>query len=588
MGVVGTGRKRRWGPPVPPRRCAVGSVCDVRRVAADEPPLTMSRGGGEDDAVRTTTVSLSCAVLGLLAACGSGEPLETGGFTSLTSPVTTPMTSVSEGVGSTTTSPTSGPTSGGGSTDATDASDTRSSTGHVGGTETAGTTEGPPPPPEPSCDDGLLNQDESDVDCGGTICGGCSLGGTCKASDDCASDSCIAGVCTDPNCMDGAKNADESDVDCGGGCGPCADNLGCAAPADCSSGVCTNMVCTPPACGDGVKNGAETETDCGGGTCMGCGEGQVCAADPDCLSGFCSGGKCAPKECDSDANCGQFNSACTKGVCNALKKCEAQNSNEGGACDDGNKCSTGEKCSAGTCGGAAPVDCSAMSNQCALGVCDANSGSCVAQAANEGNPCNDGNGCTVAEVCSAATCKDPNNPNGYVFYEPFANNNAGWQLGTEWGIGSAQASIPGSGNPDPSVDHTATADNGIAGVVIGGNATTVLHDYYYLTSPVINTAAIPGTAWLSLWRWLNSDYNNYMDNRIEVFNGNTWTAVFSGPACCSPIYDNQWSQQSFDVTAYKNANFRFRIGHKIGAGGAFTVGSWNVDDVVVGPAVCSP
>jgi hypothetical protein len=308
----------------------------------------------------------------------------------------------------------------------------------------------------------------------------------------------------------------------------------------------------------------------------------------DCLSGFCNAGTCAPKECDSDANCAQFNSACTKGVCNGLKKCEAQNANEGAACDDGNKCATGEKCSAGTCGGAVPVDCSAMSNQCALGVCDPNSGACTAQAANEGNPCNDGKSCTVAEVCGAGTCKDPVNPNGYVFYEPFANNGAGWQLGTEWGIASAKASAGGSGNPDPSVDHTPTGDNGVAGVVIGGNATTAVHDFYYITSPAMNTTAIQGTAWLSLWRWLNTDYNNYMDNRIEVFNGNTWVVVFAGPACCTPIYDNQWTQVSYDVTAHKNANFRVRVGHKVGQGGAFTVGSWNIDDVVVGPAVCTP
>ena len=33
-----------------------------------------------------------------------------------------------------------------------------------------------------------------------------------------------------------------------------------------------------------------------------------------------------------------------------------------------------------------------------------------------------------------------------------------------------------------------TADNGVAGVVIGGCAPTNLHPYYYLESPTINTA----------------------------------------------------------------------------------------------------
>jgi hypothetical protein len=213
----------------------------------------------------------------------------------------------------------------------------------------------------------------------------------------------------------------------------------------------------------------------------------------------------------------------------------------------------------------------------------------VAEVANEGNPCNDNNACTAGEVCTAGTCADPNNPDGYVFYEPFADNDAGWMLGTEWQIGSATASAGhNSGNPDPAMDHTSTNDNGVAGVVIGGNATTALHDYYYITSPVMNTSTLPGTAWLSFWRFLNTDYNNYMDNHVDVWNGNAWVTLFAGPACCSTISDNAWKQISYDVTAYKNANFQVRIGHKVGAGGAFTVSSWNVDDVVVGPAVCTP
>ncbi|WP_196811806.1 S8 family peptidase, partial [Dolichospermum circinale] len=76
------------------------------------------------------------------------------------------------------------------------------------------------------------------------------------------------------------------------------------------------------------------------------------------------------------------------------------------------------------------------------------------------------------------------------FSDDFANNSKGWTLGTEWQIGAATASTGHVyGNPDPGTDNTPTADNGVAGVVIGGNASTAaLHDFYYLTSPVINTS----------------------------------------------------------------------------------------------------
>lgn len=549
----------------------------------------------------TWALSSAALTLTLTAACSTGEDASAGGFTSATPTVPVPTNPTTVGTtsdagatdGATAGEPTGGET--GGPTDTGGDPTGHGEEGHAeaeaGLTEQGETgdtaTTGPVIPMDPSCDDGTLNQDETDVDCGGAVCAACGLGEVCKTPMDCETESCIMGLCTDPSCSDGAKNGDETDVDCGGGCGPCDDNEGCIGDADCVSQVCTNEVCTPPSCGDGEKNGAETDVDCGGG-CMGCGEGLPCGGDTDCLSGFCSDGKCAPKECDADSGCAQFNSACTKGVCNASKKCEAQNSNEGGACDDGNKCMTGEKCAGGVCGGAVAKDCSAMSSVCALGVCDTNSGNCTAQPANEGNPCDDGKPCTVAETCSAGACKDAANPNGYLLYEPFANNSAGWQLGTEWGITGAKASAGHeSGYADPSTDHTPTGDNGVAGVSIGGNATTSLHDYYFLTSPAVDTTKIPGAVFVTYWRWLNSDFNPYMDNHIDVFDGNTWVNLFFGPTS-GPIEDNAWSQQSFEVTAYKNPSFRFRIGHKVGNSLVFIYSGWNLDDVVIGPAVCMP
>jgi hypothetical protein len=46
-----------------------------------------------------------------------------------------------------------------------------------------------------ACDDGILNGDETDIDCGGS-CGGCALGQTCSVLADCAAGVCQAAVCT--------------------------------------------------------------------------------------------------------------------------------------------------------------------------------------------------------------------------------------------------------------------------------------------------------------------------------------------------------------------------------------------------------
>jgi Ca2+-binding RTX toxin-like protein len=175
-----------------------------------------------------------------------------------------------------------------------------------------------------------------------------------------------------------------------------------------------------------------------------------------------------------------------------------------------------------------------------------------------------------------------------IFVDSFANNSQGWTLGPEWQIGSATSSSGHSqGNPDPSFDNTITSDNGIAGVVIGGNASTAsLHGYYYLTSPVINTN-VSGNVFFEYSRWLNSDYTPFMANTIEIFNGSSWTPLWTTGG--SPhIQDGAWTPQSFDISASKSANTQIRFGFNIGSTGVWTVSSWNIDDVRIYSANVAP
>ena len=46
-----------------------------------------------------------------------------------------------------------------------------------------------------TCTDTFQNQDETDVDCGGTICSPCDLGQSCSINNDCVSNNCDAGTC---------------------------------------------------------------------------------------------------------------------------------------------------------------------------------------------------------------------------------------------------------------------------------------------------------------------------------------------------------------------------------------------------------
>jgi len=102
--------------------------------------------------------------------------------------------------------------------------------------------------PVPTCNDGVKNQTETDVDCGGTSgCLACQTGKNCLGNFDCQSLNCMAGICQPaaPSCTDGMQNQGETDIDCGGpncsfACGPgqmCNQNNGCHS-VNCMSGQC--------------------------------------------------------------------------------------------------------------------------------------------------------------------------------------------------------------------------------------------------------------------------------------------------------------------------------------------------------------
>ncbi len=76
-----------------------------------------------------------------------------------------------------------------------------------------------------TCSDGIQNQDETGIDCGG-VCTACT------------------------SCSDGIQNGDETGVDCGGSC-----------PDACV---------VEETCTDGIQNQDETGIDCGGATCPPC------------------------------------------------------------------------------------------------------------------------------------------------------------------------------------------------------------------------------------------------------------------------------------------------------------------------------
>jgi hypothetical protein len=163
----------------------------------------------------------------------------------------------------------------------------------------------------PNCFDGILNNGEQLIDCGGPCeeCDHCidgifqpDLGETWL---DCGGE---CGPC-DP-CANGIQDTlelggDETGVDCGGtNCGPCGDLCGDGllngneTQIDCNEGpyvdnngnnvydfgdVYTGNCQICPSCSDGIMNGTEIGVDCGGTMC------QVCANESNCTNNLIDG-----------------------------------------------------------------------------------------------------------------------------------------------------------------------------------------------------------------------------------------------------------------------------------------------------------
>lgn len=99
------------------------------------------------------------------------------------------------------------------------------------------------------CTSGRLEANETDEDCGGPDCAPCAANLSCDKASDCESKICFNNVCQAATCDDKILNQDESSKDCGGACTaqgkPCPIGADCNVPSDCESYVCDTGSCAP-------------------------------------------------------------------------------------------------------------------------------------------------------------------------------------------------------------------------------------------------------------------------------------------------------------------------------------------------------
>lgn len=356
--------------------------------------------------------------------------------------------------------------------------------------------------------------------------------------------------------------------------------------SDATSSDDTTTGPAPETCEDAKHNQDETDFDCGGSICGPCGLNAKCEVDVDCTSGWCDAGKCGDPGCLADSDCDEFDLPCAEAMCNVETKfCDIEAVKEGEPCEDGDLCTSGELCGGGACGGGVALDCSDLTNVCGIGLCDDQTGTCKADPIPDmvGVPCDDGWVCTPDDTCVDGVC-GVGGP-GYLWFEDFTEPDPGWVLGDLWQIGAAKESIPGKNGKDPGTDHTPNNDEMLAGTSIGLLVDNGEQAKTCLTSPVIDASAAP-ELWLSFWRHLHTDYFPFAIQTVEVWNNNDWTVVdigYGNPG----VDDPQWKQVAFDLTTFANAALQVRVCLQH-ANGAKAAGGWSVDDLTLGPFVCTP
>ncbi len=190
---------------------------------------------------------------------------------------------------------------------------------------------------------------------------------------------------------------------------PCEDGQFCTVDDSCLAGICESGTendcgiapaqCMDVTCDENSQTCSETASP-PGAACQD--PNDLCITGGTCNNGLCTGGT------SEDCFFSPVPDDCHIAECNPQNgQCEPVPGNEGQACVDPNDlCNPGKTCASGVCQGGTPMDCTYLTQGCLLGVCDTNTGSCIQQSLNNGDPCDDLNACTTSETCQNGTCSN--------------------------------------------------------------------------------------------------------------------------------------------------------------------------------------
>ncbi|UCD75480.1 MAG: M28 family peptidase [Phycisphaerales bacterium] len=165
------------------------------------------------------------------------------------------------------------------------------------------------------------------------------------------------------------------------------------------------------------------------------------------------------------------------------------------------------------------------------------------------------------------------------------DDDPGWMMEGEWAFGQPTGQGGTSyGNPDPTGGFTG---ENVYGINLNGDYSTDIGGPFYVTSGAIDCSELSHAS-LHFQRWLNADYQPYVNETVEISNdGSSWTLLWSNGS--SEIADNAWVEQSLDIADIADGQpaVYVRWGHEIGQSGAWAYSGWNIDDVQITALDCN-
>ncbi|MCB1046353.1 MAG: trypsin-like serine protease [Calditrichaeota bacterium] len=163
-----------------------------------------------------------------------------------------------------------------------------------------------------------------------------------------------------------------------------------------------------------------------------------------------------------------------------------------------------------------------------------------------------------------------------VFLEDDFSTNQGWTLGEGWQMGVTTAGGGQSGDPDPALDHSPSADNNVLGFILGGDYPNNMTETSWAYSPLYDLSNRLDTQ-IQFYRWLGIEANFWDQVTLQVWDGASWVELWSNS---QDLSDGLWLERIYDVSDWADGNPAFQIRFGLGpTNGNTTFCGWNVDDL---------